>query len=115
MGFRFRRQHQIGPYIADFACVQAFVVIEVLGSAHDSPEAQERDAYRRSVLNAAGYRVFEISNDLILHQIAEARTQIANYMNTLFLPPTGGEGPAAPGSTGAAGGGGPSKGPSDPS
>ncbi|WP_185829168.1 endonuclease domain-containing protein [Sphingomonas ginkgonis] len=38
-GIRFRRQHAIGPYVADFYCPAAKLVIEVDGNTHDCAEA----------------------------------------------------------------------------
>ena len=48
---RFRKQHAIGPYVADFYCPPAKTVIEIDGSTHDySVEADaERDAYMKSL------------------------------------------------------------------
>src|SRR5262249_7748463 len=49
LGFKFRRQHQFGDYIADFYCHEADLVIECDGTVHDGNESwyhdQERDAY----------------------------------------------------------------------
>ena len=48
LGVRFRRQHPIGPYIADFASVAARLVVEVDGSQHrSSAYDRERDAFMR--------------------------------------------------------------------
>jgi len=43
--FRFRRQHPIGPYIADFFCPSAALVVEVDGGVHGTSDRSERDAY----------------------------------------------------------------------
>jgi very-short-patch-repair endonuclease len=44
--YRFRRQHPIGPYLVDFACVALRLVIELDGSQHHaSPGDLERDRY----------------------------------------------------------------------
>lgn len=44
-GLRFRRQHPIGPYIADFTCLELGLVVEVDGSQHQAdPGASRRDA-----------------------------------------------------------------------
>ena len=94
-GFRFRRQHQIGPYIADFVCVSARLVVELLGSVHDSPEAVRKDAKRTAFLNEAGYKVLELANELVLNNIPEARSLVLAALTPPVLPPPGGVGPAA--------------------
>src|SRR5688572_31153061 len=45
-GIRFRRQYSIGPYVADFYCPAAKLVIEVDGLVHDFVAAIERDERR---------------------------------------------------------------------
>ncbi|MEO1243243.1 MAG: DUF559 domain-containing protein [Pseudomonadota bacterium] len=50
--FRFRRQHSIGPYIADFACVEARLVIELNGDQHALGSAPARDEKRDGVLES---------------------------------------------------------------
>ncbi|EME69826.1 putative restriction endonuclease-like protein [Paramagnetospirillum caucaseum] len=45
-GFRFRRQHPVAPYILDFACVAARLVVEADGGQHcGSLHDRERDAF----------------------------------------------------------------------
>lgn len=58
---RFRRQHAIGPFIADFACVALKLVIEVDGETH-GPEAAAYDARRTRFLEAQGWRVLRVFN-----------------------------------------------------
>ena len=41
-GFKFRRQHPIGPYVVDFVCLEANLVIEVDGPTHQDPSRDER-------------------------------------------------------------------------
>jgi len=61
VGFTFRRQHPIGPYIADFYCREAALVVEVDGAmAHGSQEAAERDQARDDVMHALGLKVLRI-------------------------------------------------------
>jgi very-short-patch-repair endonuclease len=45
-GRRFRRQHPIGPYIADFACLPVRLVIEVDGATHGSEDEIKKDRRR---------------------------------------------------------------------
>ena len=54
-GAKFRRQHPIGPYFADFACVSRKLVIEIDGDHHDFQI--EADARRTAVLEREGWRV----------------------------------------------------------
>ena len=56
MGVRFRRQHPIGPYFADFACVSRRLVIEVDGDTHTETYDLHRDAW----LEARGWTVLHI-------------------------------------------------------
>lgn len=57
LGYRFRRQQPIGPYIADFFCPEAKLIIEVDGSQHGE-ELQALDDKRRTEwLEKNGYRV----------------------------------------------------------
>jgi lysyl-tRNA synthetase class 2 len=60
-GFRFRRQHRIGPYYADFACTEASLVVELDGSQH--LQQHEHDALRTACLQQRGYRVLRFWND----------------------------------------------------
>ncbi|HEX3953741.1 MAG TPA: endonuclease domain-containing protein [Stellaceae bacterium] len=63
LGARFRRQYPIPPYIVDFACVEARLVIEADGGQHNSQSGnEERDAF----LRRAGWRVLRFWNNDIL-------------------------------------------------
>jgi very-short-patch-repair endonuclease len=59
-GFKFRRQFPIGRYIADFACEQARLVIELDGSQHADSAA---DIARTAALEASGYLVLRFWNN----------------------------------------------------
>jgi very-short-patch-repair endonuclease len=59
-GFKFRRQHPVPPYIADFCCVAARVIVELDGDAHLGQEA--RDLHRESLLRQAGFEVVRFWN-----------------------------------------------------
>src|ERR1700722_15002068 len=64
-GTHFRRQVPIGPYVADFACMAARLVIELDGSQHGHGDIRERDDKRTRWLEAEGYRVLRFwNNDL---------------------------------------------------
>jgi very-short-patch-repair endonuclease len=61
---KFRRQHPIGPYFADFCCVEARLVIELDGGQHAVQVAG--DARRTRYLAAEGFRVLRFWNDDVL-------------------------------------------------
>jgi very-short-patch-repair endonuclease len=61
-GYKFRRQHPIGPFIADFACVAERLVVEVDGATHWTPEEVARDAKRTAFLKSNGWRVVRVTN-----------------------------------------------------
>ena len=59
---RFRRQELIGNYIVDFLCYEAQLAIEVDGSQHYEPVAQQEDQIRSLYLNSLGIQVLRFSN-----------------------------------------------------
>ncbi len=61
-GCKFRRQHPIGRYFADFACVEAMLVVELDGAQHFEPEAIEADARRTRALSANGFHVMRFDD-----------------------------------------------------
>jgi very-short-patch-repair endonuclease len=62
-GFKFRRQHPIGPYIADYFCAAALVVIEADGESH--LKSVERDGDRDRYFQGLGIHVLRFPNPLI--------------------------------------------------
>src|SRR5688572_17891534 len=58
---KFRRQHPIGPYIADFACVAAKLVVEVDGATHSS-ERLAYDTRRTKYLESQGWAVLRVTS-----------------------------------------------------
>ena len=57
----FRRQEAVGPYIADFYCLKARLVVEVDGSTHCEDEQIARDAARDAWLKAQGIENYRVS------------------------------------------------------
>jgi len=76
LGVRFRRQHVIGTYIADFVCLKCKLVVEVDGEYHSSPEQQLLDAERTAYLQTKGYRVVRFTNSQVLTDIESVMSQI---------------------------------------
>jgi len=61
-GFRFRRQHPIGPYIADFACPLSRLVVEVDGDTHSTDEEIAHDRRRDAYIRSRGWRIVRVNN-----------------------------------------------------
>jgi cyclase len=68
-GLKFRRQHPIGLYIADFFCHRAKLIVEVDGSIHDLIEVSKEDKIRQQELESWGYKVIRFSNEQVLKEI----------------------------------------------
>jgi adenine-specific DNA-methyltransferase len=61
-GYKFRRQHPVGPYVLDFYCPAARLAIEVDGSGHSFSPGQEHDSAREAFLSESGIRVLRFYN-----------------------------------------------------
>ncbi|RIK28393.1 MAG: hypothetical protein DCC56_16530 [Anaerolineae bacterium] len=67
LGVNFRRQHAIGNYIPDFACIEKKLVIELDGSQH--LEQEEYDEERTKYLESLGYKVIRFWNNDVMKDI----------------------------------------------
>ena len=79
---KFRRQHPIGPYIVDFACLAARLVVEVDGGQH--AEQQDYDLRRDNYIRKSGFRVLRFWNNQIL---THADDVLAEILRALRPPP----------------------------
>ena len=77
-GLKFRRQHPIGFYVADFCCQQEKLIIELDGDSHDFSE--QKDNERTEVLNKEGYRVIRFSNADVLDNLEGVLKMIARTL-----------------------------------
>jgi very-short-patch-repair endonuclease len=76
-GLKFRRQHSIDRFIADFYCADAQIIIEVDGAVHEY--TLEEDAIRQEFLESLGFRVLRFANDDI-EQRLDAVVQVITDM-----------------------------------
>jgi very-short-patch-repair endonuclease len=65
-GFKFRRQHPIGPYVADFVCLDRRLVIELDGGQHAAQQGYDRN--RDGWLAVEGYTVLRFPDNVVLKQ-----------------------------------------------
>jgi len=85
-GFKFRRQHIIGNFIADFICLKKNLIIEVDGSIHQLPENKISDDERTKWLNNEGYQVIRFTNNEVLLELEKVLNKISEL---LIAPPSG--------------------------
>lgn len=77
-GFKFRRQSPIGPFIADFVCIERRLVIEVDGGQH--ADQVERDERRTEYLRTRGYHVLRFWDHDVLLQTQDVVDSIFHHL-----------------------------------
>jgi dTDP-4-amino-4,6-dideoxygalactose transaminase/very-short-patch-repair endonuclease len=92
-GYKFRRQHIVDQYIADFACIEKSLIIEVDGNYHNIKGQAEEDAARTCVIENYGYRVIRFTNEEVLYDTEHTLQKIKNAVSKdPIAPPSGGRG-----------------------
>jgi len=80
-GLKFRRQHPLGPFIADFYCAEHHLIVEIDGGIHDLQA--ERDAFRMERMEAYGYHVIRFRNERVLHDLSGVLEAIGSVCREL--------------------------------
>ena len=76
LGLRFKHQHPISIFIADFYCHKLKLVIEVDGEIHNNAESIEYDQNRTAELESYGITVIRFTNEAVLENIEQLRDRI---------------------------------------
>ena len=76
LGVKFRKQHPIGPYIADFYCWEKGLIIECDGDSHYTPDGQAHDQTRDEYLHSLGLTILRFPNNTITHNLQSVLDQI---------------------------------------
>jgi very-short-patch-repair endonuclease len=84
LGLRFRRQHRLGSYIADFYCPARNLVIEVDGDSH--AERQEYDQKRTHWMETCGLRVVRFTNDEVMTNLDSVLEATAAWCSNTANP-----------------------------
>ncbi|HEY8690100.1 MAG TPA: DUF559 domain-containing protein [Chitinophagaceae bacterium] len=82
-GYKFRRQHPLGIYIADFYCHKLKLVIELDGSIHDNEEVKLNDEIRQKFIEEDGILVMRFKNEEILKDIQNVLRIVLEKCNEL--------------------------------
>ena len=77
-GLKFRCQHPIGPYFADFACIDKHAVVELDGEYHD--DQYEMDRQRQTYMESMGWQVIRFANEEVLADVDAVAISIVRQM-----------------------------------
>ena len=86
LGVKFRRQHPIGKYIADFVCLDNKLIIEIDGAIHNGQ--RENDEQRDKSLLEMGYRTVRFTKDEVIHNIDAVLKKIRDEVNAVSALPS---------------------------
>lgn len=82
-GYRFRRQHPVGKYITDFACVREKLIIEVDGATHGEDQEMQYDERRTEFLHSQSWRIVRYGNEEIYKNIDDVMDDIHAHLRGL--------------------------------
>ncbi|TMI62611.1 MAG: endonuclease domain-containing protein [Bacteroidetes bacterium] len=83
-GFKFRRQHPVGNYIADFFCHKAKLIVELDGSVHNNEDVKNNDIQRQNDLQLLGYNIIRFNNDDVFKNVEKVIEQIQKKVNNII-------------------------------
>ena len=86
LGFKFRRQHPLGKYIADFYCFEAKLVIEIDGEIHNQLENKEYDENRSFELEELGITVIRFTNKEVGDNLEKVLNSIKKHLQKYLTP-----------------------------
>jgi len=86
LGVKFRRQHIIDRFIADFCSIEAALIIEVDGEVHESRE--DADSERTIILESYGYSVLRFTNEDVIYNTDQAILEIKIILESVSTSPS---------------------------
>lgn len=89
LNYKFRRQHIIDMFIADFICLEKKLIIEVDGGYHDTAEQKEADELRTEILNEIGFKVIRFTNEEVIGNIENVIKKISATLESLSFGEVG--------------------------
>jgi leucyl-tRNA synthetase len=82
LGFKIRRQHYIGNFIADFVCIEKKLIMEIDGEYHNDVEQKERDDERTLILEQKYlYKVIRFTNDEVTNDLKNVISNIKTELS----------------------------------
>jgi len=81
-GYKFRREHIIDEYIADFVCLDKKLIVEVDGGYHNDPKIRENDEFRSKFLyENFGFKVIRFTNEEVIGDLDKVLDKIENELH----------------------------------
>jgi very-short-patch-repair endonuclease len=77
---KFRRQHPLGSFVADFYCHECRLVVEVDGGYHNLVDQQAYDKWRTEELAQMGISVIRFTNEQVQNSLREVLTEIKGHL-----------------------------------
>lgn len=87
-GIKFRRQAPIGPYIVDFVCPSAKLVVEIDGDLHETDAGRSHDANRDAYLRGLGYSVMRLDEPDVADNSWHVAQLVKDKAEHLMTDPT---------------------------
>ena len=81
-GYKFRRQHPFGIYIADFYCHKAKLIIELDGSVHNDENVKNNDEIRQRTIEERDIKVIRFSNERVFKDLEMVLQEIKSHLIT---------------------------------
>ena len=82
-GLKFRRQHPVNIYIADFYCHKFKLIIEIDGDYHNQEEQKQKDKVRTEVLRLNDLKIIRFKNEEVEQDINQVLITIKNKIEQL--------------------------------
>jgi len=76
---KFRRQYPIEPFVADFACIEMQLVVEIDGGYHDY--TYQNDMSRQQKIESQGWQVFRVTTEDVLEDVEAVAIGIARFLS----------------------------------
>jgi very-short-patch-repair endonuclease len=80
-GYKFRRQHPLFMYVADFYCHQLKLIIDIDGSIHELEDVKRNDAVRENHLKSLGLKIIRFKNEDVMNNLETVLVQIKKYIS----------------------------------
>lgn len=87
LGYWFKRQVSIGPYIVDFYCPQKRLAVELDGSSHQTIDQKNYDHHRTRYLNSLNIMVIRFWNSRISNELDKVVGEVKSFLHSTPTPP----------------------------